>query len=388
MAFEEYALGKIKPESPIFAVYSKWFPKAKAVEPQTYVTITDPGKTTFTKGAVVSPEAFAEENKLARERGEKEATGWTEKEGEFPDNGNGANEEEYQLRTVRTLESVVRDTTILASSRYIVKALDSWDTTAQKRYLKAYHDSDWRTIYDLTSDLAGSGYSRSNTRAQLADVLKEHLGEFSPQTTKVDLRKGYDEKVTVPGGTLYRKGSIIQVWWDKFGPETWSHPWVTEKEAIRNFYDMQERWACVEPREMIPQAKSNLTRQDVEVYISLPPFRVSIWVEPKSPEDLRNIAKWDDDEARKWFEGMQTREQVEEAVLDHLEKTGVLIKATPETKIKKNGDRGPEPVRRAIKETDLQFLADSPECLANTIEKTGWREQLDREFQLAIARTR
>jgi hypothetical protein len=67
--------------------------------------------------------------------------------------------------------------------------------------------------------------------------------EGIPQTTpKVDLRKDYDEMAKVGGGTLYRKGNTIQVWWDEWGPETWSDV-VDVKTA---FNEMQERWAEVQ----------------------------------------------------------------------------------------------------------------------------------------------
>ena len=36
----------------------------------------------------------------------------------------------------------------------------------------------------------------------------------------------------------------------------------------------------------------------------------------------------------------------------------------------------------------LEFLGDSPEYLAYTIDMTGWRQQLDTEFQTAIQRAR
>ncbi len=44
---------------------------------------------------------------------------------------------------------------------------------------------------------------------------------------------------------------------------------------------------------------------------------------------------------------------------------------------------GPPPSSDAI-----NYLPDSPEYLAETIANTGWRDRLDREFQLAVDRTR
>ena len=34
---------------------------------------------------------------------------------------------------------------------------------------------------------------------------------------------------------------------------------------------------------------------------------------------------------------------------------------------------------------ELEFVPDSPECIANTIEHIGYRDKLDQAFQAAIA---
>ncbi|GAI78797.1 unnamed protein product, partial [marine sediment metagenome] len=39
-------------------------------------------------------------------------------------------------------------------------------------------------------------------------------------------------------------------------------------------------------------------------------------------------------------------------------------------------------------ETDLEYLADSPEFLAQTIADIGYRDKLDTAFQEAIARAK
>lgn len=60
----------------------------------------------------------------------------------------------------------------------------------------------------------------------------------------MDLRNDYDETATVKDGVLYRKGSIVQVWWIESGKETWDLPntvWGIE-EAKRNFNEMKERF--------------------------------------------------------------------------------------------------------------------------------------------------
>jgi len=69
------------------------------------------------------------------------------------------------------------------------------------------------------------------------------------------------------------------------------------------------------------------SRNDVEVYLSLPPYKVSIWVEKKKTgktiwqlEGAENINRfgWKD----------QNRDQLEESVLKHLEDIGVLSESS------------------------------------------------------------
>jgi len=47
-----------------------------------------------------------------------------------------------------------------------------------------------------------------------------------------------------------------------------------------------------------------------------------------------------------------------------------------------------EPQPRPHRETDLEYIADSPEYLAQTIDNTGYRSKLDNAFQEAIARVK
>jgi len=47
-----------------------------------------------------------------------------------------------------------------------------------------------------------------------------------------------------------------------------------------------------------------------------------------------------------------------------------------------------EPGRRPRREEDLEFIADSPEYLTQTIDATGWREKLEQTFQEAMARVK
>jgi hypothetical protein len=56
----------------------------------------------------------------------------------------------------------------------------------------------------------------------------------------LDLRKSFDERTRVEGGTLYRKGNVVQVWWDEYGKETWTAP--DEGQARGSYEDMADRW--------------------------------------------------------------------------------------------------------------------------------------------------
>lgn len=60
-----------------------------------------------------------------------------------------------------------------------------------------------------------------------------------------DLRSDYEEVAHVEGGTLYRKGTITQVWWDKQGKETWTS--FNEEQSKENFNTMKERWSPSKP---------------------------------------------------------------------------------------------------------------------------------------------
>ncbi len=72
------------------------------------------------------------------------------------------------------------------------------------------------------------------------DLAKKHSNPEKENPPAIDLRNNYDEKVRVDKGTLYRKGAVIQVWWDEWGKETWTGP--DEKDARENFQAMKERW--------------------------------------------------------------------------------------------------------------------------------------------------
>jgi hypothetical protein len=74
-----------------------------------------------------------------------------------------------------TLECVIRETTSLSSSRWVVGKLDAWNEATKRRYLEAYKASDWDTVYALTEDMGGSQFWRDLAQEELADVIEEQM---------------------------------------------------------------------------------------------------------------------------------------------------------------------------------------------------------------------
>lgn len=85
-------------------------------------------------------------------------------------------------------------------------------------------------------------------KSSIVDTKNPVVG--SSEYSKIDLRKGYDEKANVDfngPGVLYRKDNIVQVWWKGKGKgptifvhETWIAP--DEKQAKREYESMKDRW--------------------------------------------------------------------------------------------------------------------------------------------------
>ncbi len=132
------------------------------------------------------------------------------------------------------------------------------------------------------------------------------------------------------------------------------------------------------------------TRNDVEVHSWVERDRLLIWLEDKRTGDI--IAEWRDEEAvemfdQGWFERGDIRHQsisgreFEESVLDYAESVGLLVGMAP--KVIENKPRKKQP-----KKSDLEFLPDSPEFLAYTLEDIGYRDKIDTAFQNAIARVK
>jgi len=92
-------------------------------------------------------------------------------------------------------------------------------------------------------------------------------------------------------------------------------------------------------------ATEKLSRNDVEVYLSLPPYKANIWVENKKTgktiwelEGAENINRfgWKD----------QNRDQLEESVLKHLEDIGVLSGGMPGSSLELLASTEGDPIRK------------------------------------------
>ncbi len=71
-------------------------------------------------------------------------------------------------------------------------------------------------------------------------------------------------------------------------------------------------------------ASKELSRDDVEVYLSLPPYKAIIWVENKETEETIWKLKGAENINRFGWKD-QSRDQLEERVLKHLEDIGKLV---------------------------------------------------------------
>lgn len=164
-----------------------------------------------------------------------------------------------------------------------------------------------------------------------AEVLKDYPGLGKVEGPKSDLRKGYDEKASVIGGTLYRKGNTIQVWWDKQGKETWTSQGYAD--ARENFDDMKERWGPKpEPTPKPQGAVPNLIQQEADKLAKI----------HASPEYKKAQADWQ--EARQKY-GLHAKETL--ALRDkllNLTTPGGIVKVSqqPEVAIPKASPGMPE----------------------------------------------
>jgi uncharacterized membrane protein (UPF0127 family) len=132
-------------------------------------------------------------------------------------------------------------------------------------------------------------------------------------------------------------------------------------------------------------------RKDVEIGTWAERDRVGIWLTDK--DTGKTIAEWWDDDAREmfeqgWFKPGDIRRQsitgrvFEESVLDYAESVGLIASTARPAAVT------PVAPRRPRRKDGLEFLPDSPEFLAYTIDDIGYRDKIDTAFLQAIARAR
>jgi len=190
------------------------------------------------------------------------------------------------------------------------------------------------------------------------------------------------------------KGFIkpVKIYGWQYSPDY--HRW----RAYVRFPDGTEIWT--DPREYTLWEKEELltqtrkrkpARNEVEIGSWAERDRIGIWLTDKRTD--KTIAEWWDEDARQMFEDGffkpgDIRHQTisggafEESVLDYAESVGLLAKQTQPAIIPA------ESVQPRPGKPELEFLPDSPEYLAYTIEDIGYREKIDRAFESALARVK
>ncbi len=146
---------------------------------------------------------------------------------------------------------------------------------------------------------------------------------------------------------------------------------------------LDELWeSSAQPQNSPQTRKQKVCRSDVSVDSWQERDRLGIWIIDRRTDKV--IAEWWDDDARQMFEDgfFKPGKQLNESVLDYAESVGLLaggkhLAVTPS-----------EPRQRRPKPDELEFLPDSPEFLAYTIDDIGYREKIDSAFLSAIKRAR
>jgi hypothetical protein len=239
----------------------------KKILGMSYITVSEPGNTSFNKGEVVSPEAFEEENKRMRQMGLKEATGWSGEEGEWPHGGNGGGEGSIEM--LAAVKHRVRDRVKLGDLQIDDKF---WSYNSDVEYV----------VTEPPREYPGWG-------------MMAHYKE-------------------VGTGKPMRASSAA--WVFRYPPHEWGRDAKIPHKAENINY-------CEEARGALAKYEG-----DVEAGHT---------------------------EAAQYWKGQA-------------EVYGLLCSQGAEAR--------------------LQYLSDSPEYLAQTVESSGWRGQLDKEFNKAIARAR
>jgi rubrerythrin len=126
-----------------------------------------------------------------------------------------------------------RDNPVLSQFLDDLQKAVNEEADASLMYLRMARTADALGLETWATTLAQIANDENRHHIRLEEMLEE--GRKGP-----DLRKDYDEKAEVLGGTLYRKGNIVQVWWSDGTKETWTSDVAN---AQKNFQSMKERWS-------------------------------------------------------------------------------------------------------------------------------------------------
>lgn len=146
---------------------------------------------------------------------------------------------------------------------------------------------------------------------------------------------------------------------------------------------LDELWeSSAQPQNSPQTRKQKVCRSDVSVDSWQERDRLGIWIIDRRTDKV--IAEWWDDDARQMFEDgfFKPGKQLSESVLDYAESMGLLAGGKHLAVIPAEAQqRRPNP-------DDLEFLPDSPEFLAYTIDDIGYRDRIDSAFLSAIERAK
>jgi hypothetical protein len=157
---------------------------------------------------------------------------------------------------------------------------------------------------------------------------------------------------------------------------------------------LDELWDNSAQPQKSTQASGKPTRYDVTVEAWQERDRLGIWITDKRTDKV--LAEWWDEDAREMFEqgffkpGVPQRSTEKpsrgfvSSVLEYAESVGLLAGS----KYAPSPASIPEQQRSVKSKNHLEFLPDSPEFLAYTIDDIGYRDRIDSAFLSAIARVR
>lgn len=324
-------------------------PQISASTEVQFYTVTDPGKTTFKEGEIISRETFEKENERVRKLGEKPAQGVPHIAGELRgrENGHGWPTEDFTPQTIegtcyqdawRFLIREEEGELVHGSVQTIGKRIDHawvelptgfiWEPESGEFMKKKY-------FYERAEPQVHARYS--GEQAAIMAARTKHFGPWTEEEVGKFLHS--DKRGLLPAlkpFDAYKYAQYVLVN-NLFSEE--EIPLYSGTTGLNPHGVPDETW-----REVLGDMQAK--------FVKFGDLYIVTTADVAEPPDMRTRATWK----------VQTTEQP---------------KVVP-----------PEPARRAPKENDLELLPDSPEYLAYTVQNTGLREKLDEEFQAAIKRAR